>query len=153
MTKQSFEYLDLGLLVVVLGIVISLGVTTLYKTNRQVQLSSQNFMEDKNTGRSRGYLRNKSGLYDGTLSKMQVVLLTQIQDYNMPFPRNLRINGSSVDIPVWYKEARYESGQNVWNIIKHQDSSTRYSMVYQYNLDENEEIVDEYFEIKTIQSE
>ena len=153
MTKQSFEYLDLGLLVVVLGIVISLGVTTMYKTNRQVQVSSQNYMEDKNTGRSRGYLRNKSGPYDGTISKMQVVLLTQIQDSNMPFPRNLRINEISVDLPVWYKEARYESGQNVWNIIKHQDGSTRYSMEYQYNLGENEEIVNEYFEIKPIQLE
>lgn len=153
MTKQSFEYLDLGLLVVVLGIVISFGVTTLYKTNRQVQVSSQNYMEDKNTGRSRGYLLNKSDFYDGTLSKMQVVLLTQIQDSNMPFPRNLTINEIRVDIPVWNKEVRFECGQNVWNLIKHQDYSTRYSMEYQYSLGQNEEIVDEYFEIKPIQLE
>lgn len=151
LTKQSLEYLDLGLLIIVLGVVISLGVTTLYKTNRQVQRNSHNFMEDKNTGRSRGYLLDKSGLYDGTLSKMQVILLTQIQDSNMPYPRSIQINNKRIDLPVSYKEARFECGQDVWNLIKNQDSSTRYSMEYQYNLGQNDEILDEYFEIMAIQ--
>ena len=151
LTKQSLEYLDLGLLVIVLGVVISLGVTTLYKTNRQVQRNSHNFMEDKNTGRSRGYLLDKSGLYDGTLSKMQVILLTQVQDSNMPYPRSVQINNIRIDLPVSYKEARFECGQVVWNLIKHQDSSTRYSMEYQYSLGQNEEILNEYFEIMPIQ--
>lgn len=150
LTKQSFEYLDLALLVIVLGVVISLGVTTLYKANRQVQRNDQNFMEDKNTGRNRGYLFDKTDLYDGTLSKMQVILLTQVQDSNMPYPRSLQLNNGRIDLPVWQKEARFECGQDAWNLIKNQDSSTRYSIEYINYLDQNGEIVDDFFEIKPI---
>lgn len=153
MTKQSMEYLDLGLLILVLGLVISLGVSSLYRTNRQVQSSSQNYMEDKNTGRSKGYLISKYGEYDGTLSQMQVVLLSQIQDSNMPYPRKVVINGINIEIPIWYKEYRFECGQKVWNLIKNQENSTRYSMDYQYILNDSGGILDEFYAVNQVKNE
>lgn len=155
MTKQSMDYLDLGLLILVLGFVITLGVNTLYKTNRVVHTNNQNYMEDKNTGKSKGYLISKYGDYDGTLSQMQVVLLSQIQDANMPSPRKVKvfIQGNQIEMPIWYKEYRFDSGQTIWNLIKDDGSSIRYTMDYQYVLNDSGSILDEFYAVNQVKRE
>lgn len=150
MSKNAMEMLDLGLFILVLGLVISLGVNNLYKTYRQVQSESYSYMEDKNTGKSKGYLINEYGAYDGTLSRMQVVLMSQIQDSNMPSPRKIVVNGTDVEVPFNYQEYRFESGQNIWLLIKNEDSKTRYSIDYQYLVDNNGIVTDEFYAVNAL---
>lgn len=150
MKKSAMEMLDIGLLIIVLGLAISLGINNLYKTYRQVQSDSLSYMEDKNTGKSKGYLINEYGTYDGTLSKMQVVLMSQIQDSNMPSPRKVVVNGKDVDIPFNYKEYRFECGQNIWLLVKNQDNTTRYSIDYKYSVDSNGTVKDEFYAVNAV---
>lgn len=150
MKKSAMEMLDLGLLIVVLGLALSLGVNDLHKTYRQVQSDSLSYMEDKNTGKSKGYLINEYGAYDGTLSRMQVVLISQIQDSNMPSPRKIVVNGTDVDVPFNYQEYRFESGQNIWSLVKTQESGTRYSIDYQYTVDSNGIVTDEFYAVNPV---
>ena len=104
-------------------------------------------MEDKNTGRDQGYLINEYGAYDGTLSKMEVVLVSQIQDENMPSPTKIKVNGLDVQIPFTYREYYYECAQNVWLMIMNQPGDSRYSLTYRFTTAADGTLSDEYFAI------
>lgn len=147
MEEQSMDMIDMALLVIVMALAITLGFGTLYKSIRLVENSGDSYMEDKNTGRDQGYLINEYGAYDGTLSKMEVVLVSQIQDENMPSPTKIKVNGLDVQIPFTYREYYYECAQNVWLMIMNQSGDSRYSLTYRFTTAANGTLNDEYFAI------
>ncbi|MDF2905358.1 MAG: hypothetical protein K0R34_679 [Herbinix sp.] len=147
MEKQSMEMLDIALLVLVMALAITLGFSVLYKAIRLVENSGDGYMADKNTGRDQGYLINEYGAYDGTLSQMEVVLVSQIQDENMPSPTKIKVNSLDVQIPFTYREYYYECAQNVWLMLMNQPRSSRYSLNYRFTTAPNGTISDQYFAI------
>ena len=147
MEKQSMDMLDIALLVLVMTLAITLGFSALYKSMRLVENSGDAYMEDKNTGSDKGYLINEYGAYDGTLSQMEVVLVSQIQDENMPSPTKIKVNGLDVQIPFTYREYYYECAQNVWLMIMNQPSNSRYSLTYKFTTAANGTLSDQYFAI------
>ncbi len=154
MKKQALELLDIALVVIAIGLVVSTSFPTLYKARREAINNSYKYMEDKNTGgATKGFLINEYGAYDGTLSKLEVVLITQIQDENMPSPRKVTVNGLDVEIPFTYKEYSFEAGQNVWIMVKHDDSNSRYSMDYKFKTGSDGKITDEYYAINKMVTE
>jgi hypothetical protein len=145
--KQSLDMLDLALLVLIMALSITLGFGTLYKSIKQVENSSNAYMEDKNTGRDKGYLVNEYGAYDGTLSQMEVVLVSQIQDENMPSPTKIKVNDLDVQIPFTYREYYFECAQNVWFMLKNQDYNSRYSLTYRFTTAADGRLNDQFFAI------
>ncbi len=153
MNRQALELLDIAMVTILIALIISTGITTLYKSYREVIDNSYSYMEDKNTGENKGFLVNEYGAYDGTLSKLEVVLISQIQDENMPAPRKIVVNGLDVDIPFTYKEYAFECGQNVWLMVDDQPDNSRYSLTYQFRTAENGTLKDEYYEVNKITKE
>lgn len=94
------DMLDLLGAIIFLGVclAVSFGVIV----NLMYQQPSANFLIDKTAPLYQGETPISS--YDGTLSKLQVILLTQIQDYNMPEPRHFVVasttGGSPADINI-----------------------------------------------------
>lgn len=153
MKNQSMEMLDLAYAVILLAIIISTSMKALYKTRHEIIHNSYSYMEDKNVGKAKGILINEYGAYDGTLSKLEVILMSQIQDDNMPYPRKLIVSGMNVDIPITYKEYAYQSGQNIWLMVKNDANDTRYSLNYTFITGDDGAITDEYFAIDKVIAE
>lgn len=144
------DMLDLALLILVLALTISLGFGIIYSSIRLVDNSANSFMEDKNTGRNKGYIINEYGAYDGTLSQLEVVLVSQIQDDNMPSPRKIKVNGLDVQVPFNYREYSYECAQNVWLMVKNQPRNSRYSLTYNFVNAPDGTLSDQYFAINKL---
>lgn len=147
MNKQALEVLDLAIVTVFIGLIVSTSMPSLYKTRRQVIDNSYVNMQDKNSGSNKGYLINEYGAYDGTLSKLEVVLISQIQDENMPYPRKIVVNGLDVEVPFTYKEYAFEAGQNVWLMVKSQANNMRYSLNYEFKTAVDGSLMDEYYAV------
>lgn len=150
MNKQALELLDIAFITIFIALVVSTSFANLYKDYRKVLENNSSYMDDKNTGKNKGFLINEYGAYDGTLSKLEVVLVSQIQDENMPNPRKIIINGLDVDIPFTYKEYAFECGQNVWLMVKNQPDNTNYSLNYKFQTNVDGTLKDEYYTINKL---
>ncbi|ROR31735.1 hypothetical protein EDD66_101353 [Mobilisporobacter senegalensis] len=150
MNRQALELLDIALVTIIIGLITSTSLANLYKDYRKVLENNYSYMDDKNTGKNKGFLINEYGTYDGTLSKLEVVLVSQIQDENMPNPRKIIINGLDVDIPFTYKEYAFECGQNVWLMVRNQPDNARYSLNYKFQTNGDGTLKDEYYTMNKI---
>lgn len=154
MKKQALELLDIAIVVITIGLVVSTSFPALYKARSEAINNSYEYMEDKNTGsKTKGLLINEYGAYDGTLSKLEVVLITQIQDENMPSPRKVTVNGLDVEIPFTYKEYSFEAGQNVWVMVKNDAIGSRYSLDYKFKTGSDGRLTDEYYAVNKMVTE
>lgn len=92
----------------------------------------ENALLDKTAPVEVGY-GNESN-YDGTMSKMDVVLLSQVQDFSMPEPKKYKINGSMVDVTANYRGMLQEIGISVFNMLDDVDpnGTGRYEIDYYY---------------------
>lgn len=83
--------------------------------------------------------------YDGTVSRLEIALYTQVQDFDMPKPKKYRVESPTdtrkVDIDVQAQGAYYKSSYNMNKNAKDSydvlngdtDIQTRYEFVYSTN--------------------
>lgn len=115
--------LDIVAMVIVLGIVIATGFTMFYRTASDVKSTNQIVYEDKNSSTKAG---EDVVLYDestGKLTKFDLVLCTQVQDYYMPEPKAFTINNKRIDIVSTYESDLYNYALAAWKLIKDDPTS------------------------------
>jgi hypothetical protein len=129
------EMIDLALFILILGIVISVGLSLAVRTEKQAREDSKILAEDKNTRTLKGYGINEYGTFDGSLTRAQAVLMMQVQDYYMPDPKKVTVlskNGTKTDIEIvsTYKENLATYGGNVFYCLKEYPSDMRFNIRY-----------------------
>jgi len=103
-------------------------------------------MQDKNTTvKNNAYVLTEYGSYDGSLSKAELMLITQIQDSNMPTPKSLKVHNTQFNINYTYKENLTIYGQYMSGAILNDDKDTRYVITYEYETDSNGKTNNSYF--------
>jgi hypothetical protein len=136
MVKEAIEMLELGLLVIVLGLCVITGVTSTFNTNKRAYKYNEVYMQDKNTSiKNNAYALTEYGTYDSSLSKAELVLITQIQDANMPSPKSIKIHDTQFNINYTYKEYLNMYGQYMISAIQSDAKDTRYIIAYEYETD------------------
>lgn len=110
------DLIDIGLLCIVLVLFCSYAFTKIYTLNHDISYYESE-IQDKNTGSVKGEYVSGSGSYDETLSATAVVLVSQIQDKNMPFPQKIMSDGSELFLPMDKKDEAYGFGQMSWLLI------------------------------------
>lgn len=96
MREDSYDVVFLVLLAVLF---ISLGYVTVLNEQKRTESYNASLIEDKNVGVIDSLVIPGYGDYDGTLTKGDVVLMSQIQDYYMPNPKKLHIeDGGELEI-------------------------------------------------------
>jgi len=68
------DALDLVLTVIILGIVVAIGLSLAFRTEKKAREDTQILSEDKNTKSIRGYGIDDFGTFDGTLTSAEVAL-------------------------------------------------------------------------------
>lgn len=96
--------------------------------------------------------------YDGTISRLEAVLYTQVQDFDMPSPKKYRVE-SATDTRVWlvdiasqgaYYKSSYNMNKNasdVFTVLNGDTSNNkRYEIVY--NTNGTEDKTDDFYSFK-----
>ena len=148
MLKQAEEVIDLALLVLVMVTVVLYAMPVLYQMDRMVTNAELNILKDKNTGKANGYYVNEYGDFDDSYSKVAAVLVTQVQDANMPTPRTIHAEGMELKLPLSRKDYAYECGQTAWLLLSGHDADSRYKVTYRYQLNDKGRIVNDYYNIE-----
>lgn len=143
------EVLDLGILMLVIALCIATGVTSTFNTNRRAYGYNETYMQDKNTTvKNNAYVLTEYGSYDASLSKAELMLITQIQDTNMPAPKSLKIHDTQFSINYTYKENLSTYGQYMASAILNDEKETKYLIAYEYEIDDNGNTTNAYFNLK-----
>ena len=124
------EMIDLALFILILGIVISVGLSLAVRTEKQARQDSQILAEDKNTRTLKGYGINEYGDFDGLLTTQEVVLMMQVQDYYMPEPKKVSIQDTidsnsdkeldilgEIEVVSTYKARLTDYGREVYRLL------------------------------------
>lgn len=135
MEKEAMEMVDLGILMLVIALCLITGVSITYKTNRRAYQYNQSYMQDKNTANKNStYAMREYGTYDATLTRGELMLMTQIQDSNMPYPKKIRINNIEMSITYTYKEYIDLYGSYMKNEIISDNKNTTYRLTFENEL-------------------
>lgn len=146
MDKEAMEVLDLGILMLVLALCIITGVASTFEANRRAYGYNETYMQDKNTTiKNNAYVLTEYGSYDASLSKAELMLLTQIQDSNMPAPKSIKIHDTQFNINYTYKENLSAYGQFMASAILSDQKDTRYLVTYEYETDSSGKTTNAYY--------
>lgn len=146
MDKEAMEVLDLGILMLVVALCIVTGVTSTFQANRRAYGYNETYMQDKNTTiKNNAYVLTEYGSYDASLSKAELMLITQIQDSNMPSPKSLKVHDTQFNINYTYKEYLTTYGQYMAAAILNDEKDSRYKITYEYEIGSNGKTQNAYF--------
>jgi hypothetical protein len=144
--KEALDILDLGILMLVVALCVVTGVTSTFMTNRRAYGYNETYMQDKNTTvKNNAYVLKEYGSYDASLSRAELMLITQIQDSNMPSPKNIKIHDTQFNVNYTYKENLITYGQYMVSAILSDGKDTRYLISYEYEIDNNGKTKNSYF--------
>jgi len=123
--------LDILLFLIIGGICLSIGFGFVFSMTRDID-EIKHFISDKSVQLENNYIDNNS--YDDSLSGFEVILLTQVQDNNMPFPRKYKVYSYEQDVFPSYREDLIPFGVQVYNQLKGSDPTLlgRYEIKYSY---------------------
>lgn len=118
-------YLILG------GICIAIGFSFVFGMVRDIDGVKHEFVGDKSVQKEHNFIASD---YDDSLSGFEVILLTQVQDANMPYPRRYKVYNYEQDVFPSYREDLKPFGFQVFDQLKGNDSSLlgRYEIKYSY---------------------
>lgn len=121
---------DAILITMLLTLGFGVGYTELNKAHRNATRDTI-VRDDKGAERKDGSDLKLYGEYDGSLNKYEAVLLTQVQDYYMPEPKSLAINGNVLQIKSTHESTQFNYGMAAWQSLKPEDTdSTKYRVHY-----------------------
>ena len=146
MEKEAMELVDIGVLMLVMALCIVTGITSTFEANRRAYSYNETYMQDKNTTiKNNAYVLTEYGSYNASLSRAELMLITQIQDSNMPAPKSLKIHDTQFSINYTYKENLSIYKQYMESAILADNMDTRYAITYEYETDESGKTQNAYF--------
>lgn len=130
------EMWDIVVGIVLLAIGISIGLNMIHRADRFSITQSKIGIEDKNTNRLVGTVDKKYGEFSGSLTDLELLLTTQVQDYYMPEPKRMKIgtNGSNneIEITSTYKSDLFNYMNTTYDILKSRGypNGTEFDIIY-----------------------
>ena len=141
------DILDLILMIILLGVSVGVGFSLILPMANQETLILNENIVDKSAPNILGDVSSFD--YDGKLTKMEVLLQTQIQDFSIPRPKSFKVGGMSVAIEELYRdnENLQYIGITTWNELKKLDptGNAKFSIRYNWNNTFNTE--DDFYEV------
>lgn len=96
------DMVDLALLIFLIGIVISIGLSLAIKTEKKAR-EVNSILEDKNIKEIKGYGIEDFGDFDGTLTKEDIALMIVVQDNNyVPKPNKIILQNNDGTKMTYY---------------------------------------------------
>ena len=146
MEKQIADILDTALLIIIIAIALRLGGTSLAADYKE--LSQYKIENNDKTAPSKYTPSYKTyGEYDGSLTQADVILMSQIQDFEATKVSSFKYEDFNVNVVSTYRTNLNTYANNIWAQIGDDDSNSKYKYVYHYNYDENDD-KEEYFAIE-----
>jgi hypothetical protein len=123
--------LDLLLFIVVLGVCLAVSFTIVTPMTKD---DINTDIVDKTAPQILGY-GNKSS-FDGTSSKMEVILSTQVQDFSIPDPKRYKVGSSMINIGSTYEGEEQDIAELAYTELSKTDPNGegRYEAVYEYGV-------------------
>lgn len=135
MTIRVKEILDLMLMAVVLCIGLMTGVWTTLTESQELRKYASSYTEKNATQKYTPSIK-VYGSYNGTLSKEDLILVSQIQDYEMYGPHILAYEGEaesgSVNLHPGYEMFRDTVRDETWSMLAQDEAQTLYFIEYDY---------------------
>lgn len=148
------DILDFLAFIILLGVAIAISFNVIIPEFKESQIIPAVFV-DKSAPERKGY--DFSEPFDGTYSKMEVVLFSQVQDNEIPLPTPKRyfvggtVGGSGatrVDVPSDYRADLQSLGVITYNAIRGESNSYRYKVDFNYGASSSSS--DDIFQIRQV---
>lgn len=131
MHEQVADIFDVVLFVLAAVICLQTGVQSVVKDNQEVQKYTSSYSE-KNTTQKYTPSEKIYGEYDGSLTKEDLALVTQIQDYEMFGPHSLTYGVNKVELHPGYEMYTDQTRNKLWTYLSGDDADTAYSVDYDH---------------------
>lgn len=123
--------LDLLVLIALLGVVLAIGFGILVPLSMDSANQPMDLVDK--TASSLEYYNStgesNAGYYGG-MTKAEVMLSTQVQDYGMPNPRTIEVDGTKIDITSIYRDERIGYATLMWQRIQGDSANQQYQFTY-----------------------
>lgn len=131
MHEQVSDILDIVLCVILAALCLATGVSAAVRDNREVRQYTSSYSE-KNTTLKYSPSEKLYEQDEGTVSKEELVIMTQIQDFEMYGPRVFVCNGSTVDLHPGMDAYRSTNRSAIWNAMRPDPADAAYRVLYEY---------------------
>lgn len=132
MHERVADILDIVLCTLVAVLCLQTGVPAVVRDDYEVQKYTSSYSE-KNTTQKYTPSEKVYGEYDGSLSREELVLMTQIQDYEMYGPHTVAYNDTSIDLHPGYEVYENQNRNAMWNAVSSDEADSAYKIQYDYN--------------------
>ena len=136
---------DLVLFIVVAGVFLVSSFNIVIPMTKDDKTSESALM-DKTTPSEKGYESLSS--YDGAMNKWEVVLMTQVQDFDLPEPKKYKAGSFEVPVGSLYEAGEKATGIRVYSAINGSDSNGQGRYILDYNYGTVPNISDDLYIIK-----
>ena len=137
------DVFDLLVLIFILGISILVGFGVVLPMTRDDYLRTDTVLEDK-TAPSIGY---DTMVLDPGMSKLEVVLMTQVQEFGVPEPKKYKVEGTMIDITPSYQET---DNLTYAGVMAYNDLvGDRFEVVYNWNNTPTDKS-DDFYEVREL---
>lgn len=123
---------DLVIMILILAIVVGAAITLIMPLVKDNPLMYEQQIGDKTISKVIGEAITSYGGYDGKMSKLEVILATQVMDWGSPEPRKIKIDDTEINITSTYKNDLILYARKIWDKIKFDSDNTRYSYEYSF---------------------
>ena len=131
MHEQLADIFDVVLLVLLTVICLQTGIQSVVTDNQEVQKYTSSYSE-KNTTLKYTPSEKIYGKYDGSLTKEELALMTQIQDYEMYGPQNVTCNGKKIDLYPGDDTYNDQTRGKLWSAMSTDPGNSAYQVTYDY---------------------
>lgn len=132
MDKQLADIFDVVLFVLVAVLCLQTGVQSAATDNREVKNYTSSYSE-KNTTLKYTPSEKIYGEYDGSLTKEELAIITQIQDQEMYGPQNVTYNGTKIELSPGNDMVKDQTRSKLWTALSGDAADSAYQVSYDYN--------------------
>lgn len=134
MHERIADILDIVLCVIMAVLCLQSGVRAVVWDNYEVQRYTSSYSE-KNTTQKYTPSEKIYGEYDGAVSREELVIMTQVQDYEMYGPHTFTCGDVSIDLNPGYEIYENTNRIAMWNAVAQDEADSAYKIAYDKETD------------------
>lgn len=131
MHERVADILDIVLCTIMAALCLQTGVRAVVRDNYEVQRYTSSYSE-KNTTQKYTPSEKVYGEYDGAMTREELVLMTQVQDYEMYGPHTFTCGDTSFDVNPGYEAYESANRTAMWNAVKADAADSAYKVAYDH---------------------
>lgn len=131
MHERIADILDIVLCTILAALCLQTGVRAVVRDDYEVRKYTSSYSE-KNTTQKYTPSEKVYGAYDGAVTREELVIMTQVQDYEMYGPHTFTCRDVSIELNPGYEAYESANRAAMWNAVAQDAAESAYQITYDF---------------------